>query len=273
MTSECSNLVTAFSNSFSCRTISCFPDNAADIDNATSTALMGDMFRVSTVIDASTAQGDADDVTLPRIPTVDIDWASAAHLIANRFTTGEWNASEDAEQLLAADSDAQLTLETLKAQKMAKTAESRIQYKPQGDHLGDDEDLEDNEDIDDVVDFEDKDGGDEGKGEQGEGEDPTNVFEKSLLSPTKRERILEKRKRHKELFEKLYDAAQRGSGTNTDEPATAFYDKMVAKQEAQQQLNREVLSQLPPGLRETVEGVSPGSYVRIQIAGESCIVY
>ncbi|KAM7538283.1 hypothetical protein Aperf_G00000075866 [Anoplocephala perfoliata] len=243
-------------------------DNATDAGNATSTALMGDMFRVSTVVDANTSQRDVDDVTLPLNPTVVIDWNSAAHLIANRFTTGEWNASEDAEQLLAADADSQRTLDALKARKMAKAVGSRIQYKPQeGSNFGDDEDSEDDENIDDVDDFKDEDSGSEGKGEKGEEEDPTKCFEKSLLRPTKRERILEKRKRHKELFEKLYDAAQRGSGTNTDEPATAFYDKMVAKQEAQQRLNREVLSQLPPGVRETVEGVSLGSYARIQISG------
>lgn len=98
-------------------------------------------------------------------------------------------------------------------------------------------------------------------------------FLQSFLRPTKRERILEKRRRHKELFNRLYEAAQRGSGTSADEPATAFYDKMVSKTDAQQQLNREIHDRLPPDVRETVEGVPPGSYVRLQIVGRFSFLF
>lgn len=80
----------------------------------------------------TTAHGtDADDVTLPQQRTVSIDWSASAALIANSFTTGDWNPSEDAEQLLAADAKAQRVMEELKVQKMAKAAGSRVQYKPE----------------------------------------------------------------------------------------------------------------------------------------------
>lgn len=87
------------------------------------------------------------------------------------------------------------------------------------------------------------------------------------MRPTKRQKILEKRQRHKELFDKLYDAAQRGTATGEGELATAFYNKLIDKQEAQKTLNREVLAKMPPTVREAVEGAPPGAYVRIEIEG------
>ncbi|VDL96587.1 unnamed protein product, partial [Schistocephalus solidus] len=75
-----------------------------------------------------------------------------------------------------------------------------------------------------------------------------------LLRPTKRQKLLEKRQRHKELFDKLYDA-------------TAFYDKIMDKLESQRNLNKEVLNSLPPNVREEIEGAAPGAYVRLAISG------
>ncbi|VDN95960.1 unnamed protein product [Rodentolepis nana] len=243
------------------------------VDSATaSDTLMADMFRVSTIIDEKSTQVEADDVTLPRNPTVSINWSSAAHLrhlIKDCFSTGEYNATEDAKTLLNADEEAQRTLAALKAQKIAKAAGSHVQYKPQEkqdqgeneDEISEYDEMSDSEDDsfneDELLDGE----------REEKNDDSTEGFEKSLLRPTKREKILEKRRRHKELFEKLYEAAQRGSGTKDGESATAHYDRALAKKEAQEQLNREVLRQLPPGVREKVEGISPGSYVRLQIAG------
>ncbi|VDM16852.1 unnamed protein product [Hydatigera taeniaeformis] len=254
--------------------------------------LTGEMFVLSTTTDNNIHGIDADDVTLPQRPTVSIDWNTSAALIANRFTTGAWDASEDAEQLLAADAKAQRVMEALKTQKMTKAAGSRVQYKPERNPVKgivNDSDVEEDE----VLGEESEDNGtaDESEGEASsrdneeevEDDDATKGFEKlgllksdlsvllaylqRLLRPTKRERILEKRRRHKELFDRLYEAAQRGSGDNANEPATAFYNKMVSKTETQQQLNREILGKLAPGVRETVEGVPPGSYVRLQIVG------
>lgn len=249
--------------------------------------LMGDMFRVTTTIDEKTTQADVDDVTLPRKSTLSINWNSATEclrqILSNRFSTGEYNATEDAKTLLEADSEAQRTLAALKAQKLAKAAGSHVQYKPQekngkdndiddsGGIDDDEENFEDNEDdVFDEEDMEMDDGDDENEGDEGDeekDEDPTAGFEKSLLRPSKQERIAEKRRRHKELFEKIYEAAQRGTGDKEGESATAYFDKVLAKKQAQEELNREVLKQLPPGIREKVEGVSPGSYVRLKISG------
>ncbi|KAL5968761.1 Ribosome biogenesi protein bms1 [Taenia solium] len=237
-------------------------------------SLTGEMFIISTKMDTTIHGTDADDVTLPHQRTVSIDWAISAALIANSFTTGEWSPSEDAEQLLAADAKAQRAMEELKAQKMAKAVGSKVLYRPErrlakgvsrNSYVEEDEVLgEEFEDVGPVNEVEGEASSDD-KGE--DNDDPIKGIEKSLLHPTKRERILEKRRRHKELFDRLYEAAQRGSGANADEPATAFYDKMVAKTETQRQLNREVLDKLSPDVRETVEGVPPGSYVRLKIVG------
>ncbi|VDD83181.1 unnamed protein product [Mesocestoides corti] len=243
-----------------------FLKNAFDTEEVTSnnpgaSALTGEMFHISTVVETSAY----DDVTLPQshIDQFFPNWRLSAStvLIANRFATGEWNASEDAEQLLAADANAVRAMEKVKAQKLTKAAGSRIKYKPDKetaagkefhsglleDNENDSSEIEENEDEEELC-------------------DPTGGFEKSLLRPTKRQRILEKRRRHKELFDRLYNEAQQGSGP-VNEPATAFYDRMTARKEAQQQLNREVLAKFPANVRETVEGAPPGSYIRLQISG------
>ncbi|CAH8851293.1 unnamed protein product [Trichobilharzia szidati] len=86
-------------------------------------------------------------------------------------------------------------------------------------------------------------------------------YDKNLLRPTKRQKLLEKRQRHKALFNQLYEAA--GGGPE----ATAFYDKLVAAREAQQALNQEVLKSLPEEVASRLEGFPPGAYVRLEIRG------
>ncbi|VDP89887.1 unnamed protein product [Echinostoma caproni] len=84
---------------------------------------------------------------------------------------------------------------------------------------------------------------------------------KRLLQPTKRQKLLEKRKRHRELFNNLYEAA--GGGPQ----ATAFYDKLVAAKEAQMKANKLVLESLPEEVIEKLEGFPPGAYVRLMFKG------
>ncbi|VDN11355.1 unnamed protein product, partial [Dibothriocephalus latus] len=234
-------------------------ESTSNVDDEDASVIAGGMFKLSTTTEPS---GGLDDVTLPygsegkaKSSGVLPDWnkESVRSLIANRFTTGEWNASEDAEKLLEVDEDARQQLQKLKASQLKKAAGSRVQYRPQSE-------LESSEDrvfrgflsSPDWVSF-------------------TIIviglpaclptYRKfvSLLRPTKRQKMLEKRQRHKELFDKLYDAAQRGTATG-DEKATAFYDKIMDKLESQKNLNKEVLNSLPPNIREEIEGAAPGAY-------------
>lgn len=84
---------------------------------------------------------------------------------------------------------------------------------------------------------------------------------KNLMRPTKRQKLQQKRERHKALFNQLYEAA--GGGPE----ATAFYEKLEKSREVQQQLNLEVLKNLPEDVANQLEGFAPGVYVRIELKG------
>ncbi len=142
------------------------------------------MFLVSTTTDDQN-QPQQDDVTLPPpgANPLHLNWATnlarLRGLIANRFTTGDWDASEDAEQLLAADAKAVRAMEALKAQKMAKAAGSSVKYKPDGENgdgggIGSDSE----EDEFDLPESESEGESGDGEGEAAEEEDPNAGFEK-----------------------------------------------------------------------------------------------
>ncbi|KAL7064046.1 hypothetical protein AAHC03_04919 [Spirometra sp. Aus1] len=252
-------------------------ESTSNVDDEDVSVIAGGMFKLSTTTEPSKG---LDDVTLPfgsegktRSGSALLDWSkqSTRSLIVNRFTTGEWNASEDAEKLLEADEDARHQLQKLKSTKLAKAAGSRVQYRPQRQSESHEE-SEAEDGLSSILSSEDEDE-QENSSEEVEDEaknaDPTADFEKSLLRPTKRQKLLEKRQRHKELFDKLYDAAQRGTATGDEKP-TAFYDKIMDKLESQRNLNKEVLGSLPPNVREEIEGAAPGAYVRLEISGVPC---
>ncbi|GAA50346.1 ribosome biogenesis protein BMS1 [Clonorchis sinensis] len=216
------------------------------------------------------------------------DWTDPGVLerIANRFTTGQWDASEDAQTLLQTDAQARAALAAQEAHKYAAASASKVRYKGasdgyseeemedvEGGEAGEEEDAADTYDTSDESDAEmasdedvfagsDKQSGDSGGQESdAEKDDPNAEFEKRLLRPTKRQKLLEKRKRHKALFEKLYEAAGGGS------EATAFYDKLLAAKEAQLAANRAVLQSLSEEAVEQLEGFPPGAYVRLEFRG------
>ncbi|BHF64457.1 Glycoside hydrolase 2 (Mannanase, beta-galactosidase) [Sparganum proliferum] len=252
-------------------------ESTANVDDGDVSVIAGGMFKLSTTTEPSKG---LDDVTLPfgseaktKSSSALPDWSkqSTHSLIVNKFTTGEWNASEDAEKLLEADENARHQLQKLKSTKLAKAAGSRVQYRPQRKSEPHEE-SEEEDGLSSILGSED-DEEQENSSEEVEDEvknaDPTAEFEKSLLRPTKRQKLLEKRQRHKELFDKLYDAAQRGTATGDEKP-TAFYDKIMDKLESQRNLNKEVLGSLPPNVREEIEGAAPGAYVRLEISGVPC---
>ncbi|CAL8089317.1 unnamed protein product [Calicophoron daubneyi] len=209
------------------------------------------------------------------------DWTdpSMDAQIANRFTTGKWDANEDASTLLKTDIEARAQLAAEEAKKHALATAGHTQYKPNRtddmdsgeEALGYDESEEGGSDVGDGDIFRDGDSseesemdGDEGKSGESSDEkesDPNAEFEKSLLRPTKRQKLLEKRERHKALFNQLYEAA--GGGPE----ATAYYDKIVAAREAQIAANKKVLESLPEDVVERLEGFPPGAYVRMVLKG------
>lgn len=163
-------------------------------EEATTTLLAGGMFRVSTTTDATTGNiNQLDDLTLPPNNPLCLNWGTELSrlcgLIANRFTTGEWDASEDAEQLLAADAKAVRVMEALKTRKMAKASGATVQYRPTGGAGGESisDGDEEGEEVFDVPDSEEEDDGEDrdvggsGGEEEKEEEDPTAGFEKVMF--------------------------------------------------------------------------------------------
>ncbi|KAL3312277.1 Glycoside hydrolase 2 (Mannanase, beta-galactosidase) [Cichlidogyrus casuarinus] len=226
------------------------------------------------------------------------DWRiqEARDMIRNCFTAGEWTAKEDAATLLKADAMARDVLASMQMEKTKKeNLEALVAKKGKSTKLRgiefeqheDKEDYsEDDEDTDkDVSSGEDPDddqvfsldensekedaasGSDEEQEEEEEEEDPDAEFEKKLLRPTKRQKLLEKRKKHRLLFENLLDQAQGGSKMEGGQAATAEFDKMMSRHEAQMAKNREVLDSLPEETRLALEGHPPGSYVKLKIEG------
>ncbi|OON20996.1 hypothetical protein X801_03113, partial [Opisthorchis viverrini] len=212
------------------------------------------------------------------------DWTDPGMLerIANRFTTGQWDASEDAQTLLQTDAQARAALAAQEAHKYAAASASKVRYKGASDGYSDEEMeerllrptkrqklLEKRKRHKALFEklYEAAGGGSEATAfydkleSDAERDDPNAEFEKRLLRPTKRQKLLEKRKRHKALFEKLYEAAGGGS------EATAFYDKLVTAKEAQLAANRAVLQSLSEEAVEQLEGFPPGAYVRLEFRG------
>ncbi|CAH8559683.1 unnamed protein product [Heterobilharzia americana] len=205
-------------------------------------------------------------------------YASSHDLIRNRFTTGQWGENEDACKLLEKDLKARKEIELDEARKHAIASGSRVHY---ASDLEDSQSIEiddDNDDVDMDRSDSDSDQGDQNifrdsnseceddpsgdvKNMPQEAKNLESEYDKNLLRPTKRQKLLEKRERHKALFNQLYEAA--GGGPE----ATAFYDKLVAAREAQQALNQEVLKGLPEEVASRLEGFPPGAYVRIEIRG------
>ncbi|VDM02451.1 unnamed protein product [Schistocephalus solidus] len=136
-------------------------DSAFNVDDEDTSVIAGGMFKLSTTTEPS---GGLDDVTLPhgyesktKFSSVLPDWSkeSARSLIVNKFTTGEWNASEDAEKLLEADEDARSQLQKFKTTQLTKVAGSRIQYRPQSE-MESSEELEDADSLSTALNSEDE---------------------------------------------------------------------------------------------------------------------
>ncbi|THD24821.1 Ribosome biogenesis protein BMS1 [Fasciola hepatica] len=210
------------------------------------------------------------DFTLPTwLNAAPTDWMQAewSQRIANRFTTGQWEVHEDARTLLISDAEARASLAAVESEKYAAASASHSQYKDEMKLHSDDEvefddgHAGDDSSSDEAEDEESSQSEDEESVNEGEEVDPLGEFEKRLLRPTKRQKLLEKRKRHKELFHNLYEAT--GGGPQ----ATAFYDKLVAAKEAQMKANKLVLDSLPQEAVEKLEGFPPGAYVRLMFKG------
>nr|XP_022906506.1 ribosome biogenesis protein BMS1 homolog [Onthophagus taurus] len=170
------------------------------------------------------------------IETIDYLQEDSKKLLVNRFVTGKWKESEDAEELLKLDD-----------------------LKESDDELyGDFEDLEtgekfegskvnENEEINGEYDK------DNNKLKR-KHEETENNDNKPEDSEKTRKELLAKKLKLKEKFNSEYD--------NTD---NNYYDELKLSAEKQAELNKSVFENLDDDLRVQIEGFRPGMYVRIEL--------
>lgn len=158
--------------------------------------------------------------------------------LANRFVTGKWKSSEDAEKLLALDD--------------MSDGDSEI--------FGDFEDLETGEKFDGKV-----------------GETPE-VTEETTTKKRKYERVEEqnwtrgeimaKKVKLKAKFDAEYDNPESKNHDNHRiDGDEAFYESLKAEAEKQAELNRKEFAQLDDDVRLEIEGFRAGLYVRMSFKG------
>lgn len=152
---------------------------------AIATSATNDTLTPFNVLMADSLETTGADFTLPVwLNTSPVDWTQSdwSEKIANRFTTGQWGAHEDARTLLNSDAIARADLAAAEAEKYAAASASRTQYKDEMKPHSDDEvDFSPNHSGDDSED----DDFDEAQDEEsthsesgGETEDPLGEFEK-----------------------------------------------------------------------------------------------
>jgi ribosome biogenesis protein BMS1 len=171
--------------------------------------------------------------------------------IRDCFVTGKWDENEDAENLLGdeddddpfgfgdgdADEEVYGDFEDYETGEVHKGKESDE----------DDEGLDDNDDND----------GD-AKSKRSSADEKKR---KTRNEMTKRERLLEKKKRLKEQFDKNFDEKKLDEDPNENE----YYDFMSKRAEDQSDLNRLEFEKMEDRVRVEYEGFRPGMYVRIEI--------
>lgn len=160
-------------------------------------------------------------------------------MLTNRFVTGKWKSSEDAEKLLALDD--------------MSDDDSEV--------FGDFEDLETGEKFD----------GKE-KEEAGDGDDEKAVFEqlknkkrrydKVEESNMTRAELMAKKIKLKARFDSEYDNPE-AKDNHRIEGDEAFYESLKAEADKQAELNRKEFAELDEDVRLEIEGFRAGLYVRM----------
>lgn len=178
------------------------------------------------------SQANMDELDTSRyIPPVLRDWSSSELLesIRDCFMTGEWKDDKNAESLLKLDDEDE-------------------------DIYGDFEDLETGQKFSTPSSEVKK----EGKSEE-DGVDE-NVVPEVEKEKTKRDKLLEKKRRLKEMFDSEYDGKADGD----------HFDSLKAELSQQAQLNRSEFEGLDEEIRVQYEGFRAGMYVRLEFTKFPC---
>jgi ribosome biogenesis protein BMS1 len=169
---------------------------------------------------------------------------SAYESIRDCFVTGQWDKDKDAIKLLDDN-------------EMDEFGDNNEEL------IGDFEDFETGEVFKAEPNGQDDDDDDESGDEDKKSKNGAGGIRKKPKSEmTKRERLLEKKKRIKEQFDKEYDETKSGEVTES-----VYYDHLKQETSKQSELNRFEFEKLDEEHRIEYEGYKPGMYVRIEVKG------
>jgi ribosome biogenesis protein BMS1 len=163
------------------------------------------------------------------------------NLIVNKFVTGKWKASEDAEQLLALDD--------------MSDGDSEV--------YGDFEDLETGEK------FEGKNKGENNSEEKEEKENSRKREREEEMNMTRAELVAKKLKL-KAKFDAEYDNPELKDSTRVDGDDDAFYEKLKSDADKQAEINKKEFEGLDDDIRNEIEGFRAGLYVRLGFKNMPC---
>ena len=170
--------------------------------------------------------------------------------IRDCFVTGKWDKSKDAEHLLRDDDD-----EDFNEDIFGSAAEDDDEL------YGDFEDFETGE-VHKAREEEEDEESSESDGDENDENKKAEKEKKKLKSEmTKRERLMEKKKRIKEQFDQEFDANKSKDDVNE----SAYYDHLDKMASEQSNLNKLEFEKMDDKLRVEYEGYRPGMYVRIEI--------
>lgn len=178
------------------------------------------------------------------------NWLSADNksLIVNKFVTGKWKSTEDAEQLLALDD--------------MSDGDSEV--------YGDFEDLETGEKFEGKTVKKDDDSDDDmGENEKKEKEKMSRKRDRVEEMNMTRAELMAKKLKLKAKFDSEYDNPEL-KDSHRIEDDEAFYEKWKAEAEKQAELNRKEFSGLDDHVRSEIEGFRAGLYVRLSFKNIPC---
>ncbi len=223
-------------------------DDSLKVDNSKYTTKMKDWSIAKTSLKSKRDHSDGEE-SMEEDESESDDEDNPYECIRDCFVTGKWDKSQDAEHLLRDDDN-----EDFDEDIFGGAGE-------EDDELyGDFEDFETGE-IHKAGEDENEES-DESEGDENDENKKAEKEKKKLKSEmTKRERLMEKKKRIKEQFDREFDANKSKDDVNE----SAYYDYLDKMASEQSNLNKLEFEKMDDKLRVEYEGYRPGMYVRIEI--------
>jgi ribosome biogenesis protein BMS1 len=168
-------------------------------------------------------------------------------MLKNRFVTGKWKSSEDAEKLLALDD--------------MSDGDSEV--------YGDFEDLETGEKFD-GQDENDPENSEPDEQQTNSAKDKKRKYDKVEESNMTRAELMAKKLKLKARFDSEYDNPEKKNKDHRVEGEEQFYEALKAEADKQAELNKKEFAELDEDTRLEIEGFRAGLYVRMSFKNIPC---